>query len=121
MTSFTFTSELFYIDFSKRGWPWPSSSSSSWPWPWDIENKDFYQRTMKGFSSTEVRLNHSNLYFLPESPEKNIFLMLCFTMLDNVHSKAPFSGLMIGSSISKRFAAFLEENDLFVPDDDDVD
>ena len=47
--------------------------------------------------------------------------MLCFTMLDNVHSKAPFSGLMIGSSISKRFAAFLEENDLFVPDDDDVD
>lgn len=28
---------------------------------------------------------------------------------------------MIGSSISKRFAAFLEENDLFVPDDDDVD
>ena len=78
LTSFTFTSELFYIDFSKRGWPWPSSSSSSsssWPWPWDIENKDFYQRTMKGFSSTEVRLNHSNLYFLPESP-KNIFLVL---------------------------------------------
>jgi len=30
-------------------------------------------------------------------------------------------GLMIGSSISKRFAAFLEENELFVPEDDDVD
>ena len=28
---------------------------------------------------------------------------------------------MIGSSISKRFAAFLEENELFVPEDDDVD
>ena len=53
--------------------------------------------------------------------QKKIFLILCFTTLDNVHSKAPFSGLMIGSSISKRFAAFLEENDLFVPDDDDVD
>ena len=32
-----------------------------------------------------------------------------------------FPGLMIGSSISKRFAAFLEENELFVPEDDDVD
>ena len=28
---------------------------------------------------------------------------------------------MIGSSISKRFAAFLEENEPFVPEDDDVD
>ena len=32
-----------------------------------------------------------------------------------------FSGLLLGSSISRKFAAFLEENDLFVPDDDDVD
>jgi hypothetical protein len=32
-----------------------------------------------------------------------------------------FAGLTIGSSISKRFAAFLEENELFVPEDDDVD
>jgi len=30
-------------------------------------------------------------------------------------------GLLLGSSISRKFAAFLEENDLFVPDDDDVD
>ena len=32
-----------------------------------------------------------------------------------------FSGLLLGSGISRKFAAFLEENDLFVPDDDDVD
>ena len=31
------------------------------------------------------------------------------------------AGLLLGSNISKKFAAFLEENELFVPDDDDVD
>ena len=31
------------------------------------------------------------------------------------------SGLLLGSNISRKFAAFLEENELFVPDDDDVD
>eukprot|EP00092_Neocalanus_flemingeri_P045604 GFUD01051021.1.p1 GENE.GFUD01051021.1~~GFUD01051021.1.p1 ORF type:complete len:100 (+),score=0.83 GFUD01051021.1:311-610(+) len=30
-------------------------------------------------------------------------------------------GLLIGSSVSRKFAAFLEENELFVPEDDDVD
>ena len=31
------------------------------------------------------------------------------------------AGLLVGSSLSRKFAAFLEENELFVPDDDDVD
>ena len=31
------------------------------------------------------------------------------------------SGLLLGSNISRKFATFLEENELFVPDDDDVD
>ena len=31
------------------------------------------------------------------------------------------SGLLLGSNISRKFAAFLEENELFVPEDDDVD
>ena len=30
-------------------------------------------------------------------------------------------GLLLGASISKNFASFLEENDLFVPSDDDDD
>lgn len=30
-------------------------------------------------------------------------------------------GLLLGSNISRKFAAFLEENELFVPEDDDVD
>lgn len=30
-------------------------------------------------------------------------------------------GLYIGASVSRRMASFLEENDLFVPDDDDDD
>ena len=30
-------------------------------------------------------------------------------------------GLLLGASISKNFASFLEENDLFVPADDDDD
>ena len=30
-------------------------------------------------------------------------------------------GLYLGASISQKMAAFLEENDLFVPDDDDDD
>lgn len=30
-------------------------------------------------------------------------------------------GLYLGATISQKMAAFLEENDLFVPDDDDDD
>merc|ERR1711879_710521 len=30
-------------------------------------------------------------------------------------------GLLLGSNISRKFAAFLEENELFVPEEDDVD
>ena len=31
------------------------------------------------------------------------------------------SGLLTGSSLRRKFAAFLEENELFVPDEDDVE
>lgn len=34
---------------------------------------------------------------------------------------AVIPGLLLGASISKNFASFLEENDLFVPSDDDDD
>jgi len=30
-------------------------------------------------------------------------------------------GLLLGSGISRKFTAFLEENELFVPDEEDVD
>lgn len=32
-----------------------------------------------------------------------------------------FSGLLVGAFISKNIASFLEENDLFIPDDEDDD
>lgn len=32
-----------------------------------------------------------------------------------------FQGLLVGAVISKNIASFLEENDLFIPDDEDDD
>lgn len=50
---------------------------------------------------------------LPE-PEKTNFAVLRSIL-------AVLPGLYIGATISKEGAAFLEENDIFVPDEDDDD
>ena len=73
-------------------------------------------RLMKGFSISP----NSDCVILNYTFNKVNFktVLLLDEKMNNI---ILFPGLMIGSSISKRFAAFLEENDLFVPDDDDVD
>jgi len=51
--------------------------------------------------------------FLPE-PTKEAFGLVGFTATVVI-------GLGLGATISKHFASFLEENELFVPSDDDDD
>lgn len=50
---------------------------------------------------------------LPEPERSNLGLVWVFLTV--------LPGLYIGATISKEGAAFLEENDIFVPDDDDDD
>lgn len=68
--------------------------------------------------TTQTRLRSSGIEFksgaLKPKPEENRIaplLVIC----------AVLPGLFIGAQISKSVANFLEENDLFVPDDDDED
>ncbi|XP_077526882.1 essential MCU regulator [Haemaphysalis longicornis] len=59
------------------------------------------------------RVCYNSGAILPEPEKSNLGLVwVLLTVLP---------GLYIGATISKEGAAFLEENDIFVPDDDDDD
>lgn len=57
--------------------------------------------------------------FLTVVPGANQFRILLSELL--IDKLMIFAGLLVGAVISKNIASFLEENDLFVPDEDDED
>lgn len=80
-----------------------------------IKNYVALQRLASGVNSTQIRYktHYRTGAFkpMPEVSSFGLFGILC--------SVVP--GLFIGAAISKSVANFLEENDLFVPSDDDDD
>ncbi|XP_023165093.2 essential MCU regulator, mitochondrial [Drosophila hydei] len=84
--------------------------------PLNVALQQFVQQTAR--NNNMVRRQMSGIHFRsgafkpkPAEMPFGLFAILC----------AVIPGLFVGATISKNVANFLEENDLFVPSDDDDD
>lgn len=87
--------------------------------PLNLGIRQFSRRVAENPSNLKIMQRHmSGVYFRsgaikpkPEEMPFGLFAIFC----------AVIPGLFVGATISKNVANFLEENDLFVPADDDDD